>query len=348
MGITTTALVAAFGAKYADEGQNLRENITKQLFEPTKADGFFQLRPTKSDIFKGAYAEVSSILQAFHKNFNANGDLTFKPMSIELGEFKIDASMFPDDVKNSYAGFLQQLEKPERKNWDMVSWFIKEMAIPKMREEYEKDVVWRGWKFDGTFNGTPTVNGTTFQRQLKSADTANPANATMDGIWLQILRNLSRVNVINTGALDANDVTFVGQVEAFARGIAAPLRAKIDYIFMSEDNYLRYIDGVKEKYNKYYAQEQDLTKIAGTSIKVEWLRGMDDSDKIWGTPEMNRVRPTHTDNDGLVDVQAEKRAVNILHDHKKAIGFLAPELVVTNDLENSITAQNITDYYTEA
>lgn len=347
MGLDISDIVTAFGAKYTDEGQ-LMKDIKKQLFHPSRADSFFTRIPTKNDIYKGGYASVNGALQAWVKNFNAKGDAAFAPTSIEQGEFKIDASMFPDDVRNSYLGFLAQLDKKDRTKWDIVSYWLMELLIPKANEEYETDVVWRGWKYDGTFAGTPTVNGSTFQRQLTSADAALPANATMDGIWLQLLKNLSRLNVITSGAIEAADVDFCTQVEDFAMSIPAPLRAQIDFLFMSEDLRNKYRRGRRAKYNVNWGQEDDLLAIDNTNIKVNWLRGMDNSEKIWGTPEVNRVRPTHVDNTGKFDVQKDKRQVHALTDWKKAIGFEVPEFVVTNDLENSITAQNITDYYTES
>ena len=220
------------------------------------------------------------------------------------------------------------------------------MIIPKAKEEYETEVAWYGWQITGY--GTPSTNTTTFARVFSSNDVKQPANGAMDGLWIHILKNLARINVIATGAVNADSATWCTQVETFAQGIDAPLRRKIDKIFMSEANYNHYIRGRRAKYNEQYKAVEDLTQIEYTTINVAWLRSMDGSDKIWGTPKENRVRPTHKDNDGRFDVQGVDRQVKALTDWKKAIGFDVPEYVVTNDLENTISAGVVTARYAEA
>lgn len=346
MGYNTTALVAAFNAVYTDEGQTV-QSIKKQLFEAQRDESFFNLVPWSQDRYKSAYATIDGVLQAFSIPFATKGTTTFKPNYVDLGEFKIDKLETPDQLRHTWLGFLANIEEAKRADWPIILWIIREMIIPKAKEEEISQVLWRGWKYTG-FDATPVVDGSTFVRELTDESTVNPANASGDGIWIQMLKNLSRLNVIATGALSTDPATFCTQVEDFVAAIPPALRSRIDYLFMAENLRNRYADGRRVKYNANYLQEADLVAIKNSMIKVEYLRAMDGSDKFFATPAMNRVRPTHTDNTGMFDVQPFDRQVKLLSDWKKIWAFDVPEYVVTNDLENTITAQNITDYYTEA
>jgi hypothetical protein len=290
---------------------------------------------------------MDDTLQAFTNNYHSKGTVAFKPNEMPLGEFKVNKTVKPDDVSKSWVGFLSTLEVKERKNWPLIRWIIQQMIIPNMLAQYEKEVVYRGWKVTG-FDGTPTVDGATFVRELASADAQLPANASMDGIRTQIIRweDEGRITPISTGAPSATATTWVEQVEAFIASIPAHERAQMDYLWMSEALYWRYVDGVREKYNKYYAQDEDLTLIKNSMVKVNWLRGMDNSTKIWCTPASNRVRPTKEDNSGRFAVEGKDiYSVLIATDFMKLLTFDVPEWIYTNDQENSITAGDITAYY---
>jgi hypothetical protein len=340
-----TLLIAAWGAFYSADGQSAKD-IKQQLFHPEMTDSEFALRSEESDYYKSAFSSIDGVLQAFSIPFTDKGSITFAPNEFKLGEFKIDTLFTPDEVRGSWLGFWQELSKPERKTWGLIRWAIEKMIIPKSKEEYETDVAWYGWQI--TEYGTASTNTTTFARVFSAKDVKQPANGAMDGLWIHMLKNLARINVIATGAVNADAEAWCTQVETFADDIDAPLRRKIDKLFMSETNYNHYIRGRRKKYNEQYKAVEDLTVIEYTTIKVAWLRSMDGSDKIWGTPKDNRVRPTHKDNNGVFDIQGLDRQVKALTDWKKAIGFDVPEYVVTNDLENTIAAQTVTDRYAEA
>lgn len=329
-----SALIALWGNIYTNEGQTAAD-IRKQLFEPGMTDAYFANRPTKNDTYKSVYSTTDDVLQAFSIPFTEDGNITFKPSEVKLGSFKIDKKLTPDELRNSYVGFLANIEEPERKNWPIIRWAIEQLYIPRANEQYEQEVAWYGWEITG-YDATPNVTTTGWVREFTAKDVAQPANGSMDGLWIQILKNLSRVNVIATGAVGTDATAWCTKVETFCEGIDAPLRAKIDYLFMSEKNFNLYKRGRRAKYNSQYLAEADLMAIDNCNIKVAYLRSMDGSDKIWGTPASNRIKPTHTENTGRFDAQALDRSVKLLTDWKKAIGFEIPEYVVTNDLENTI------------
>lgn len=342
------AVVDEFLARYQDNGQAAKD-IRKQIFQASVTESFFQMRPWSDDYYRSVYATVEEVVQAFSIPFTPKSTLTFKPWETKLGEFKIDDLMTPDKFRHSWLGFLVNIAEKDRSKWPILIWYIRQMLLPKSEEDMEEKIAFRGWMKTG-FDAVPTVDGATFERELTDENAPTPANAAMDGILIQIIKMVaqSRANVITLGALETDPVLFCTQIETFMQDIPRTHRSRMDYLFLSEDLKNRYVDGRREKYNKNYAQEADLMSIDKVMTKVQPLPCQDLSDKIWCTPANNRIRPVHVENTGRFDTQKLDRSVKLLTDYKKLLTFDVPEFVYTNDLENTITAQNITDHYTEA
>jgi hypothetical protein len=340
--INATDVINEFGKKYVPGGQT-EKDIKLQLFAQSETEKLFNKIPVEGDVYRSSFAKVDEVTQAFSIPFKPKGTLAFKPTEIVLGEFKIDDLMTPDTFRNSWLGFLAKLEEVDRSKWPILQYYINNILLPKIQEEMEEEIAFYGWKKTGE-SATPVVDETTLVREF-TADAVTPANAAMNGIRLEIIRNINRVNVINAGAWSADPVTFVGQVEAFVAEIDPKLRKKIDLLNFSEDLVNRFTDGVREKYNKYYAQRSDLLIIEKSNIKMNPLHSMAGSQKCWGTPAINRVMPVKKENSGRFDIQKADRSVKSLTDWKKGLGFDVPEFVVTNDLENSITLAEKTERY---
>jgi len=344
--INIAALVAAWMAKYTDNGQSFKD-IRTQLFQPTVSEQFFRLRPNgSSTTFKSVYATVDSVLQAFTYQFAPKGGATFKPWEIELGEFKIDDILYPDKLKHSWAGFVHDPENKDRSKWGIVEWYIRASLLPKAIEEYENETFFWGWKKTG-FDATPTVDGSTFERELADANAPLPANAAVDGIRTQIIKMVDsgRVAPVASGAIEAAPKDFCNQIEDFVSGVDRLVQNKLDYLFMSEELAERYVDGRVEKYNMNYQQVEKIDRVKRTNIQVVGLPSMKGSEKIWATPKENRVLVRKSNQTGRFNVQVADRGVKFLNDWDKIATFEVPELVVTNDLENAITAGDIAARY---
>ncbi|MBA3899391.1 MAG: hypothetical protein H0X62_04135 [Bacteroidetes bacterium] len=338
-----SALVAEWGARYTNEGQTMKD-IKAQLFAPSETELFFSKRPTEGDYFKSAYATIDSVTQGFSIPFLPKSAGAYLPWETRLGEFKVDDLFTPDQHRASWAGFLANIQEVDRSKWPVIKWWIQEMLIPKTHEEMEEDIAYYGWQ--KTADGTAAIDGTTLVRVI-APNTTTKANTAMNGLKHTFVRMVAagRCNVINTGALAAGDVDFVTQVENFVQDIDPALRKKCDFLFMSTANKNKYRRGRRAKYNTNYLQEADLLEVDNSNIKVQDLHSMGNSDKIWTTPERNRIMPIHKDNTGVFDVQKADRSVKILNDWKKVITFDVPEFVVTNDRDNTFTAGNITALY---
>ena len=204
-----TEVIAEWGAKYVNEGQTARD-IHVQVFEQDDFSSLFTKIPESDEVYKSAYSSISSVLQAFSIPFTPKGQATFVPWEQRLGEFKIDDTMVPDNFRKSWLGFLAEFFKdPDRSKWGIIEWFIRQLIIPKSKEEFFQEAAFYGWQYNG-FAGTPTVDGSTFVRQLTNANNPTPANASVDGIHTQLakMNAAGRLNVIAMGAPPTNAVEF--------------------------------------------------------------------------------------------------------------------------------------------
>lgn len=345
MALDISQIIAEFEARYQNQGQTARD-IRRELFQPSVTETFFRTIPWNQDYYRSAYANIDSVLQAFSVPFVKKGTTKFKGHEQKLGEFKIDTDVRPDDLRHSWLGFLVEIAQADRSKWPIIRWIISQMIIPRSHKDMEEETAYWGWQKTG-YSPTPTVNGSTFVREFVDEDTPTPPNAAMDGIRTQIIKMVAggRANVINTGALTADPVLFVEQVEEFVLTIPRTHRSQMDYLFMSEVLKNRYIDGRRAKYNMQYAQVQDLLAIEKVMTKVQALPSQDFSNKIWTTMPLNRVKPTHVDNTGRFDIQKNHRVVELMTDWKKVLTFDVPEFIYTNDLEDAITNGDITARY---
>lgn len=344
-------IISEWGERYQDEGQTLAD-VHAQLFQAGGLEEDFAMQPEDSDYFKGVYASVDEVLQAFSIPFTAKGKTTFKPVEQRLGEFKIDTTEAPDKFRKNFMGFLSNHAKdPDRSSWGIIEWILRTMKIPSANQTFKLAVAYYGWQWDFSYNDPPTVNGTTFQRQLTNPANPLPANASMDGIRTQIAKwaSVGRTVAITVGAWDADDEAFCTQIEEFVwDSSATTLRDRCDYLYMSVEMARRYRAGRRAKYNMHYAQEADLNAILDTNIRVKGVDDMNGSENVWMTPAMNRVKPTRGTGGKLFDVQKEKREVHILGDWSYVLTFHVPEFIVHSEHDTDIDAAIITARYTES
>ncbi len=345
MEINITDLITEWEAKYINQGQTARD-IKKMLFHADDISQYFRMIPTQNSHYRSVYATIDEVLQAFAIPFTDKSTSTFKPHEQRLGEFKIDTKIVPDNLWPSWLGFLAELDKVDRSKWGFIQWAVMQLLIPKANEDFILNTAYWGWQYTG-IDASPTVSGSTFERELASNTVALPANAAMDGVKKQIAKFVddSRVTPITVGSWSTDPETFCEQVEAFAMDIDQPLRRKIDRLFFREDLVNRYIDGRRAKYNMHYAQVQDLLLIDKTNIRLTPTQSQEGSDQLWGTPADNRVKPTKVNMKNRFDVQKVDREVKLLNNWAYVLTFDVPEFIVTSEHETTISAQNITDHY---
>ncbi|MBN8665807.1 MAG: hypothetical protein J0L83_14595 [Chitinophagales bacterium] len=321
MGLTVAAIIAQFGAHYINEGQNL-SNVNKLLYAKDRTLGMFRTIPQDNTYYKTTSAMMGEVLQAFQKGFTAKGALEFKPHGFEVEHQKIDLELFPDEIEESYLGFLANVDVAARAEWPIVRYLIEQHILDARNRDLEKKAA-----FGGVY-------------QDPVAGTAGAAENALTGIKKRIvdLNATGRTNMgagplqFETPAEDPKD--FCEQVEKWVESMDEELRDEITEICMSTTLAARYGRGKRAKYG------QNVNFVEGgknviedyPTISVVGLPNHKGSNLIWATPANNRIKVVKKLNMADVfKVEEAKRAVAVMADWWMSIHFAVPELLVHNE-----------------
>lgn len=315
--INPAAVVAAFGAYYIDAGQN-EGNIHKRLRETFGTKEAFTVVDTEDTILRESNTEFSEVIQGFQKTFTPKGGVIHTPKEIKLYNVKVDQLFTPDDLKNSWLAFVTS-NKLDRTEWPYVRWFIEEYVMGQIQADIEKEMIYKG------VYAAPTPG------------TANAAIDTMNGIKKLINDAITGTTTtpIVTGAPNADNVLFAGQVESFSKGIPELYQNLAMPINMNRGLAQRYKEGRRVKYNSNYAQVTDKMAVQDfEENKVTGRASMAGSTKIWATPKNNAILAFKGgSNQTIVEVEKVDRQVKVYTDFWIGAGFIDDGLVFTNDVE---------------
>lgn len=312
--ITPTDVISSYGSYYIDQGQNMQD----LLMRPFKAFGTreaFTNVPTEDTQVRYSDVTVSEILQPYQDAFTAKGSVTFKPVTINLQQVKIDQSFNPNNLVYSWLGFLTS-NNTDRTTWPFVRWFIEVYLLNQVFDDLESKVIFTGDKV------APTPG------------TAGAAIEVMDGVK-EILKAgilAAEITAIGAGAVPTDPKDFCTYVEEMVAEINELYWNKKIVFNMSMALAKRYREGRRQKYNLNYAQVSDLNQIEDfDGFSVAGRMSMTGSTNIWGTPIENAVFATK----GFANAQGfelEKvdRTVKVWTDFHIGLGFLLKDMVFTN------------------
>ena len=118
--IEVAQLIQDFGNYYINQGQNMAR--LRQLFrERSMTPSVFTPIVTEDTLYRHSITRLGSIVQQFQKQWTPKGKLSFEPREIRLRNIKIDHELYPDEIKDSWAGFLSTLNnEQDRKAWPLI------------------------------------------------------------------------------------------------------------------------------------------------------------------------------------------------------------------------------------
>lgn len=314
MPIVTTDLVAQFGSYYLNEGQNM-DRLKAALRQPAVTPSYAVSIIHDSDVYRTSKTYLGSIVQQFQKAFTPKGDITFKPNEIRLRNLKVDLSLYPDDVKGKWIGFLQNLTDQERANWPIVRYLLEMEVIPQIPHDLEMSTYWKG----------VFTNATT--------GTAGNAEDCLDGIRRLLNNGLAdaSMNAISLSATPSTSNIF-DMVEEFAEESMMTNTALSGVrmrIYMSPSWLRAYF---RDKRNSHGSDVNYSTTGINTidfmpNIELVGLPSMEGADYIWATPVDNFVHLRKLNGMSAPRVEESKREVFLMLDWYEALGFHYNELV---------------------
>jgi len=325
MSVNIADLITEYGAYYNAGSQNLAR-VRKKMYFGNETAAFFQPINTESTTYEMARDEFSRVAQPFQKQWSPTGSYTAAPVPIKLYGIKTDVALYADDIENSWLGFLASRDL-DRKEWPLIRYLIEGHILPRHIEDVERNEM-----FHGQYLAPAT------------AGTAGAAGTAMDGIRKKIndayASDIPAANKIATGALNADPVTFVEQIESFCASIPELYRntAEIKLAFRGA-NRSKWLQGMREKYNMNYAQldQAEMYKVADhPNVMVMPLPSWQTSDKIVASVAQNAVMPVKKmQNVGQFRIENVDRQVKIYTDYMQGVGFVRWDQVFTNDRDLS-------------
>lgn len=304
MAVVKTDLVAAFGALYTPEGQDMDRLKSALRLPSTTADC---AKPIIHDgeVYKFSNVIFQEIVQQFQKKFTEKGDLSFKPNKITLRNLKIDLALYPDDVKGSWLGFLGSLTEQDRKNWPIVKYMLETQVVPQLKNDLESKAYFKGVYVDPT----PGVAGTTAGTMdgIKKLLDAGLADGTMNAVALSQVP--TKANIFE-------------MVEEFADNLDDTLSSVPVTIYMSTANVKAYLRDKRNTHgNDVNYDAGKITIDFADNVKIKGLPSMAGSPYIWATPDDNYLYLRRVN--GMSDPKVEEalRQVFLMLDWWEGIGF---------------------------
>lgn len=299
-----------FGEYYENIGQNMKSLLTlikQKTITPSYATSII----TENDQYKASRATIGSVLQGFQKGFTPRGNPNFSPRKFDLFNMKIDLDLYPDDIKESYLGFLSDIKQEDRSKWPVVRYVIEKLVMPQLKSDLETKAYYKG-----VYNA-PT------------AGTPSSASESMDGIRKLLLDG--NPNLLGLGSLDADDI--FDKVEDSVLKVGDEMDGVPMLMFMSPKKKLLYF---RDKRNTHGTDNNyDKNKALTIDGRPEWeivgLPGMADTDDLIITPRSNFLNLRKMKGYNQPKVETLKREVFLMLDFWEGFAFGLDELVWFNN-----------------
>lgn len=307
MSITVTDIVTEYGAYYENAGQN-KDRLKKLLMQPVETEKYCTVVTTEDTTWKLGKSLIEKILQPFQNGWTPKSAASFKPNVINLRKLKVDEEFNPDDIEDTWLGFLAANEM-DRKNWPVVRYLIEELYINKLFEDWENEAIFKG-VYDAP---TPNVAG-------------DPADV-IDGFRKLIIDGIndSTINRVTLSSALAADNIFES-VETFADSISGVYKNKSMNLFMSPTWARAY---KRDKRNEFGYTDNNLSgAVDFTNLSVIGLPSMEGSNVIFTTPKENMfVLNGRRSKSPAFTIEGLKRMVYFYTDFWKGVGFGLNEAV---------------------
>lgn len=311
--ITITDIVSQYGNYYIDAGQNKKSLLTL-MKQKTVTTNYATTKIINDTLYRFANTYFGELIQQFQSQFTPKGTATFKPNEIKLRNIKVDVFLTPDEIVESWMGFLSDKNEQDRKNWPLVKYLIEEWIVPQTHHDLETIAYGKG------VYEAPTVG------------TAGAALEVMDGIIKLVEDGLANVDQpMNTVALPAFvPANTFDNIEAFVDEIDAPFNTMPFYVFVDpkiEKDYWRdkrNTHGSDTNYGDGKAKTIDFMP----NMEIVGLPSLAGTGAVIATPKGNflHIRRTSGIPAPLIGAK-DLRQVQIGFDWWEALGFGYNELV---------------------
>lgn len=304
-------IVNEYGALYQQRGQGL-DRIKRALIQKAVTlEQYATHKRLTDDIYEMANDEFQPVLQPFRVPFEPKGGVKFHPNKIVLQHIKVDVEFSPDQIIDSWLGFLEG-NGVKREQWPITKYMIE--VYLKQQIDYDREV-------NAVYYGERDDDGTS-------------PSACMDGIRKHLIDGAESpypVNVIEKVGKLKPDTCF-DQVEFFSKKIKGIYRKVPMIICVSQDYERCFLENKRANGFYWLHGPEDLTpSVDFTKQVVMGLPSMgEECGDIFAFVRGNLLWCTRKDKFSF-DVQKMDRKVKILGDWREGIGFGVNKMVWTTE-----------------
>ncbi|MBQ6155795.1 MAG: hypothetical protein IJK22_04255 [Bacteroidales bacterium] len=309
--INTDFIVEEYGRIYQQRGQGM-DRIKRALIQKAVTlEKYATHKRLTDDIYEMANDEFQPVLQSFRVPFEPKGGVKFHPNKIVLQHIKVDLQFSPDQIIDSWLGFLEG-EGVKREQWPITKYMIE--IYLKQQIDYDREV-------NAVYYGVRNDAGTT-------------PSACMDGIRKHLIDGANSqypVNVIS-GIRRLQPDTCFDQVEAFSKKIKGIYRNVPIIICVSQDYERCFLENKRANGFYWLHGPEDLNaSVDFTKQVVMGLPSMgEECGDMFAFVRGNLLWCTRKDKFNF-DVQKSDRYVKVLSDWREGIGFGVNKMVWTTE-----------------
>ena len=305
--IQLNELKSAFGT-YIGSSQ---KDILRLLTQPTVSEKFMTTVASADLLYRASKAVIDDLVQGFQKGWTPKGNAKFTPLSIPQRRHKFDIEFYPDEVFDTWVGFLTN-ESSERKSWGISKYILEMLVIPKILENRELKLIAKG-KYEEPVPGTPQAVG-----------------FSMDG-FLTILEEKRAAGTSNINFISLADLTpanIFDQIEKFAEGIGVLYKDMPLNVYLSRSWYTAYHKKRRDLHGQDNNYDGARDIIEGTNMTLTPLPSMAGSNVIFTTPKENFIRLINRNKGASrISVEAVDRMLKIFADWHESVGFGIEEAI---------------------
>lgn len=309
--LSISRIVEEFGKYYLKEGQN-RQRLTRTLMQPSVTLEKHATRiTTEETIYRAANYLFGSVIQPFSTDFTPVSNLKFIPNEIKLRQVKTDIKIIPNDIEDSWLGFLSA-NNCTIKEWPIVRFIMEDYVKKQIEEDRELKMVYTG-KYD------------------PSSDQKVPG-VCMDGIKQLLIDGVQRseypINVISgLGTPTAENI--LDYLEAFDAALPDLYYGEKVVIFVSPQIARWFLTAKRAAGHYFISSDESINyKIDFSHHEIWPCPAMAGTTDIWATTPNNLIwltkRFTPISN---MQMQVEDRFVKLLLDWWEAVGFRCNQMV---------------------
>ena len=311
--LNASEIVREFGQYYVKEGQNRQRLVRALTVMPVTLEKHARHIRTTETTYKMANYRFGSVLQPFSPTFNPISDIEFVANEIPLRKIKVNARFTPDEIEDSWLGFMSGNTTRNKKDWPIVRFLMEEYLANQIAEDREMNMVYRGVRDD---------QGTT-------------PGSCVDGIHKLLVDGAGKsypVNVIS-GLGELTEENAFDYIEAFDRAIDSRYWNRPVTIFVAPEIYRAFLTAYRA--NGFYTiyKENDINGVidfTGRNHVLAPLPSMSGTKHIFATVPDNLLWLTNRDmNTASADVQAIHYDVDLMLDWWEGIGFACNQMVWT-------------------